>query len=144
MLLSLCWCAGNKTNHHAFNFVNRSGSMSYPHSQAWRRGKRKSAWYTLFAHARNFVTTMFICVRTYTGGVINSPHYCASWCSFWVSFISRCSMPSGSWVPQDKAQERTGCFQWVYLPRKHTFMQLSTNLGKSISTTAYLFLYPIV
>ena len=27
--------------------------------------------------------------------------------------ISLCSMPSGSWIPQDKAQDRTGCLQWV-------------------------------
>ena len=61
----------------------------------------------------------------------------ASWCSVWVSFISHCSMPSGSWIPQDKTQERTSCLQWVRLPRKHTFMQLSTNFGKWIPTTTY-------
>ena len=61
----------------------------------------------------------------------------ASWCSVWVSFILHCSMPSGSWTPRDKAQERTGCLQWVCLPRKHTFMQLSTNFGRSIPTTTY-------
>ena len=29
-------------------------NSSYPRSQARRRGRRKSAWYTLFAHARNY------------------------------------------------------------------------------------------
>ena len=62
--------------------------------------------------------------------------FMCSWCSVRVSFISRCSMPSGSWIPRDKAQERTGCLQWVRLPRKHAFMRLSTHFGKSIPTTA--------
>ena len=35
------------------------------HSQAWRKGRRKSAWYTLFAHAlnrnaRNSMATVFV------------------------------------------------------------------------------------
>ena len=52
--------------------------------------------------------------------------------------LSECySMPSSSWVPQEKAQERTGYLHWVHLPRKYTFLRLSSNFGKSISTTAY-------
>ena len=78
-----------------------------------------------------------MCAYVYTGDIINSLHWCTSWCSVWVSFILRCSVPSSSWVPQDKAQEKTGCLQWVCLPRKHAFMRLSTNFGKSIPTMAY-------
>ena len=40
----------------------------------------------------------------------------------------------GSWKPRDKVQER-GCLQRVR--RKHAFMRLSTNFGKSIPTIAY-------
>ena len=46
-------------------------------------------------------------------------------------------MPSGSWVPRDKVQERTGCLQLVRLPMKHTCVQLSTNFGNSTTATAY-------
>ena len=66
-----------------------------------------------------------------------------SWCSVQVSFILRCSMPSGCWIPWDKAQERTGCLQWVRLPRKHAFMRLSANFSKSIPTTNYQ-IFPFV
>ena len=59
-----------------------------------------------------------------------------SWCSVRVRFISRCSMPSGSWIPRGKAQERTDCLQWVRLLRKHAFMRISTHFGKSIPTMA--------
>ena len=60
-----------------------------------------------------------------------------SWCSVRVSFRLHCSTLSDSWIPRYKAQERTGHLQWVRLLRKHAFMQLSTNFGKSIPTTAY-------
>ena len=62
--------------------------------------------------------------------------FMCSWCSIRVRFILHCSMSSGSWIPRDKAQERTDCLQWVHLPRKHAFMQLSTHFCKSIPTTA--------
>ena len=35
---------------------------------------------------------MFICLHMYSGDVINSLHWCASWCSVQVSFILHCSM----------------------------------------------------
>ena len=62
------------------------------------------------------MTTVFVRARTFTRDVINSVRYCVSSCAVGVlfervSFISRCSMPSGSWIPRDKAQERTGCLQ---------------------------------
>ena len=51
-------------------------------------------------------------------------------------FISLCSMSSGSWIPRDKAQKRTSSNE-CHLLRKHAFMWLSTNFGKSIPTMAY-------
>ena len=50
-----------------------------------------------------------------------------SWSSVRVSFILHCSMPYSRWIPLDKHQERTGCLQWVCLPRKHAFMRSFTN-----------------
>ena len=41
------------------------------------------------------------------------------------------------WIPRDKAQDRTVASNECRLPRKHAFMRLSTNFGKSIPTTAY-------
>ena len=35
-------------------------------------------------------------------------------------FMSRRSMPSGGWVPQDKPQERTDYLHWVWLLKKLT------------------------
>ena len=61
------------------------------------------------------VATVFVCARTFTRDIINSlcccVDSCAHWCSVRVRFILHCSMPSGSWIPRDKAQERTGCLQ---------------------------------
>ena len=45
-------------------------------------------------------------------------HFVCSWCFVWVSFIMRCSLPTSSWIPRDKAQERRGCLHWVRLLRK--------------------------
>jgi len=43
------------------------------------------------------VATVFARVRTYTGDIVSSLCWCASWCSaVQVSFISCCSMPSGT------------------------------------------------
>ena len=102
------------------------------------RGEGEDAWYTLFVHALNW-KFRGDCVRmSVPSDIINLPRCCASQCSVWVSFISHCSMPSGSWVPQDKAQERTDCFQWACLLRKRTFVRLTTNFfSKSIPTTVY-------
>ena len=33
-----------------------------------------------------------------------------------------CSMPCCTWLPQYKAEERTGCLQWVHLPRKYIYL----------------------
>ena len=50
--------------------------------------------------------------------VINLPHWIRLWCAS--CHAAQYSMPSGRWVPWDRAQERTGCFQRVCLLRKHT------------------------
>ena len=107
-----------------------SCSALQPCTQALGRRMRKSAWYTLFGHALN--NQIHMC----SGDVINSPCWCACWDSVQVSSISHCFMPSGGWLPQDKAQERAGCLCWMHFLRKHTFMQFNI-LGKSIPTTAY-------
>ena len=85
-----------------------SCSALQPHTQVQRRRMRKSAWYTLCL-VMHLITTKFHGnhVRTCmcTGDVINSPCWCASWHSVQVSSISHCSMPSGGWLPQEKAQK---------------------------------------
>ena len=52
--------------------------------------------------------------------VINLPRCCASQCSVWVGFISRCSMPSGSWVPKIKPKKEqiasNECVYWGNVP----------------------------
>ena len=83
------------------------------------------------------MATVSVRVRTYTGDVINSicPFMC-SWCSVRVNFISRCSMPSGSWIPWDKAQVASNECVYQGNMRLHC-MRLSTNFSKSILSTAY-------
>ena len=63
------------------------------------KGERASGTHCLFMR---LIATEFCsnCVRTYTGDVINSLRWCASWCSVHVNFIS------GSWIPQDKAEDK--------------------------------------
>ena len=66
--------------------------------------------------------------------VINLPHWIRLWCAS--CHAVQYSMPSGRWVPWDRAQERTGRFQRVCLLRKHTrtSAQLVNNLVLTTAT----------
>ena len=78
-------------------------------------------------------------IRTYTGDIIKRAalmcQLIVSWFSVRVSLKSRCSMPSGSKIPRDKAQERTG-LQCVRgnMPLS-SYPPISVSLY--VSTTAY-------
>ena len=59
-----------------------------------------------------------------------------SWYSVRVNFILLCSMPSGSWIARDKAQDRTGCLHWVSFTKEtclfaviHQFRQVHSYHG---------------
>ena len=82
----------------------------------------KSAWYTLFADALNcHEITWQPCSYVYIH-VINSPRWCASWCSVRVSFISRCSRPSDSLVPRDKARLKKNRLPPISAFTKETYL----------------------
>ena len=78
-------------------------------------------------------------VYTYTGDVINSLHWCASSCAvsvlFWVNFISHCYALIVGYLEIKLKTEQVASD--CRLPRKHAFVQLSTNFSKSIPTMAY-------
>ena len=82
----------------------------------------KSAWYTLFADALNCHEIPWQpCSYVYIH-VINSPRWCASWCSVRVSFISRCSRPSDSLVPRDKARLKKNRLPPISAFTKETYL----------------------
>ena len=79
------------------------------------------------------MATLFLRVRMYTGDVKLTALMCkfmCSWYSVRVNFISLCSMLSG------KAQDRTGCLQWVSFTKEtclfaviHQFRQVHSYHG---------------
>ena len=88
---------------------------------------------------------MHLIATKFCGDCIRTWMYVYCWCHKFVGVLFKrvlnlhSSMPSSSWIPRDKPQEKTGCLQWVRLPRKHAFIftWLSTNFSKSIPTMAY-------
>jgi len=103
--------------------------VSLASSQVRRRGG-ESAWYTLFAHALNRHGILWrLCSYMYVRYWGCQP----CWVDVLVGVLFECVLyPFGSWVPRDKAQEKTGCLQWVCLPKN--FMQLGNNFGKPTTT----------
>ena len=56
---------------HTYIYIYQSHESNYLHSLAWRRGRRKRAWYTLFAHVRNYSKDHTAELGAYTNRTIN-------------------------------------------------------------------------
>ena len=76
------------------------------------------------------------CVHTYTCDIINSLHWCTSWCSVeWVLYCAvLCLLVAGylEIMLKKKQVASNECVYWG-----NVFMRLSTNFGKPIPTMAY-------
>ena len=87
------------------------------------------------------VATVFVRVCTYVCILMTSQTRCVDVpvgvLFAWVWYCTVLCLLVAGYIPQDKPQERTGCLQWVCLPKKHAFMWLFTNFGKSIPTMTF-------
>ena len=80
-------------------------------------------------------------VCTYTGDDINSLRWCASSyavgvLSKWIVYRAVQCLPVAGYLEIQLKTEQVASNE-CRLPRKHAFLRLSTNFGKSIPTTAY-------
>ena len=81
------------------------------------------------------MATMFVRVRTYTGDITNSMcQFMYSWCFVRYRAVL-CLLVAGYLEIKLKTEQVAS--NECRLPRKHAFVRLSTNFGKSIPTTAY-------
>ena len=82
-----CW-SGLQLHLRSYLWTESRNPLQAPYIGTHYIGKPSSSsihWYILFAHALNRHEIpwrpVLVRVRTYTGNVINSPHWCVGWCS---------------------------------------------------------------